>query len=119
MAETLCDSGAVKFKAGVNANTTITGDPARLTQYINQAEGDIFVDTAIDWVDKYSGISANFKQVLDGACSNKAAIYVIEGDPDAIGRASATFMVNVLWASYDRVIRELRTTDIKAKIGAT
>ena len=120
MTETLCDSGAVKFAAGVNASSTITDDPVAMTQFINQAEGDFAADTAIDWVTEYSGVSANFKQAIEGAVAAKAAIKVINYDPDAIGISTASFMTNVLWATYDRAVREIKEVKIKKELfGAT
>jgi len=120
MVETLCDSGAVKLKAGANVSTAVTSIPATMTQFINQAEGDIAVDTGIDWVTLYSGISANFKQALEGACSNKAAIYAISYDMSGFtSRQEALNMLNVLWGSYDRATDRLREDKVKVLLGAT
>ena len=114
MTETLCDSGAVKLKAGTNASATVTDNPTTMTQFINQAEGDLAADTAVDWVDKYSGLSANFKQVLEGACASKAAVSVINYDMGGFtSRAEALTMLNVNWAVYDRAVREIKESKIK------
>lgn len=114
MAETLCDSGAVKLKAGSNASSTITDNAVTMTQFINQAEGDIAADTTVDWVSKYSGLSANFKQVIEGAVASKAAISVINYNMGGFtSRAEALTMLNVNWATYDRAVRELKENKVK------
>ena len=117
MTETLCDSGAVKFKAGTNANSTLTDNPTQMTQFINQAEGDIAGDTAIDWVSEYAGVSANFKQLIEGAVASKAAIAVINYDMSGYtSRQEALTMLNVNWATYDRAVRELKEVKIKKEL---
>ena len=116
MVVTLTTSGAVVFKAGVD-HTVLTD--TLYTEAINEAEGEIFADTGVDFVDKYSAINANFKKVLDSACSNKAAIYVINNNIDAIGRGTSTLMTNVLSWAYDKAILRLRLSDIKKEFGVT
>ncbi len=62
---------------------------------------------------KFAAISANTKSILEGACSNKAAIYVINNDIDAIGRGTATQMLNVLSWGYDKAVTDLKTSNVK------
>ena len=119
MTETLCTSGAVKLRASVNASTAITNSPANMTLFINQAEGDLFADTRVDWVAIYSGLSANYKQVLEGAAASKAAIRVISYDPDAIGRTTAAFIINVLWAEYNQAVRVLKDDKLITAMGGS
>ena len=116
MVETLCDSGAVKLRAGINAAVLTT---AQYTQIINQAEGDIIAETRVNWIDIYSTMNADFKQVLQGACAAKAAIKVIEHDPDAIGKSTAGFMVNILWAEYNQAIKALAESKVVTAFGAS
>lgn len=116
MVETLCTSGAVQFKAGTNSETLTSG---AYTTIINQAEGDLFIDTGVDWVDKFSGLSAKVKGTIEGACSNKAAIYAINKNIDAIGRGTSTLMTNILSWAYDKAVLRLRLDNIKKKFGVT
>lgn len=120
MTETLCTSGAVKHRSGSGASTTITNDGTILTEFINQAEGDIVAETLVDWVSSYSGLSANYKKVLEGACAAKAAIKVLSYDSRGyLSVAEAGFMVNVLWGEYDRAIRVLSQSPTAKALGGT
>lgn len=76
MAETLCDSGAVKLKAGADYSTDITA--AQYTTLINQAEGFISAQSRYDWVTNYASVSNIGKEFLEEVCSNLAAIEVIK-----------------------------------------
>ena len=91
-----------------------------MTTFINQAEGDIMAETQCDWVAVYSGLSANYKQVLEGACAAKAAIRCISYNTVGYtGVGEATFIVNVLWAEYDRAIKVLSQPAIRNAVGGT
>ena len=120
MVETLCTSGAVKHRTGANASSTVTSSGGWLTELINQAEGEIAVETMVDWVASYSSLSANYKQILEGAAAAKAAIKVISYDATGfLNIGEAAFMVNVLWGEYDRSVKML-ADPVRAKtIGAT
>src|SRR3990167_3020453 len=120
MVETLCDSGAVKIRAGANVSTTISNSGAILTSFINQAEGDIAIETNCDWVAIYTSISANYRKVLEGACAAKAAIKGIQYNPTEYSSLNeATTMVNILWAEYDRAIKVLNTGAIRDGLGGS
>lgn len=94
MTETLCNSGAVKLKAGTNA-TILTA--SQYTQLINQAEGDINTITRYDWVSNFSSVAANSKKVLEGVCSDLAAMFVISYDMGVFNsRFEAQTMLDVL-----------------------
>lgn len=120
MVETLCTSGAVKHRAGANASETVTASGAWLTELINQAEGEIAAETQCDWVASYSGLSANYKKILEGACAAKAAIKVISYDSTGfLNIGEAAFMVNVLWGEYDRSLKLLSDSTIRNALGGT
>ena len=120
MTETLCDSGAVKFKAGINASTTVTNNAVRLTQYINQAEGQIVAETGANWLDDYSGMNVDFKQVLESAASCWAAIDVIEADMSGFTTlGEATTMINTLLTKYDRAITVLKDSKKITALGSS
>jgi len=117
MAETLCDSGAVKLKAGANV-ATLTG--SQYTQLINQAEADIMASTRIDWVNLYSSLDAENKLILEAACSDKAGIYAISYDMSGYtSRAEAITMLNVLWASFTDALRVLKEDNSKTYLGGS
>lgn len=98
MTVTLCDSGAVKLKAGTNVSTSLTD--ANYTTLINQAEAAIAVETAHDWVTDYSGLSANFKTILEDAASSHAAIAA--ANYDATGYTTKTEFQNIVNINYAR-----------------
>src|SRR3990167_10478767 len=108
MVETLRTSGAVKHKAGINASSTVTNSGGWLTELINQAEGQIIAETLVDWVASYSGLSNNYKKVLESASACWAANAVIGADMSGFTNISeATTMVNINWATYDRALKVL------------
>ena len=120
MTETLCDSGAVKIRAGTNASTTITGSPTNMTKFINQAEGDLISDTRCNWIDVYSAMNADFKQVLEGATACMAAIKVINYDMSGFtSRQEALAMVNILWAEYARSVDTLKDDKVITAFGGS
>lgn len=120
MVETLCTSGAVKHRATYAASTTVTTSGSWLTEFINQAEGDIAAETRVDWVAIYSTLSANYKQVLEGACAAKAAIKVINYDLRGfLSIGEAGLITNVLWAEYARALKVLEQPSVSKAIGGT
>lgn len=119
MVETLATSGAVKHRVGSDAPTTITNSGAWMTELINQAEGDICAETRVNWIDIYSTMNADFKQVLEGACAAKAAIKVISYAPAEYPPNAAMNMINVLWSEYDRAITILKDEKNLRAIGGT
>lgn len=120
MVETLCTSGAVKHRAGPNANSTITNSGAWITEYINQAEGCIAAETQCDWVAVYSGLSNNYKKVLENACAVRSALMVVSDDSTGfLNIGEGAFKVNVLWAEYDRDLRVLSDTKVRNALGGS
>lgn len=120
MAETLCVSGAVKHRAGANASATVTASGGWMTELINQAEGQIAAETLVDWVASYSGLSANYKKVLEGAAACWAANAVIAYDTTGyLNTPEAAFIVNVNWGTYDRAIKALSQASTSKAFGGT
>lgn len=76
----MCDSGAVKVKAGGNISSIFNQEPDWFTQVINQAESFINVKTRIDYTAAYSGLSDDKKKILEDVASSKAAMAVINYD---------------------------------------
>ena len=120
MTETLCDSGAVKIRAGTNASTTITNSQTYMTQFINQAEGDLIAETRCNWIDVYSGMDADFKKVIEGATAAKAAIRVINYDMSGFtSRQEALIMINILWAEYNKAVAVLKDEKLIDAMGGS
>ena len=114
MTETLCDSGAVKLKAGTNV-ATLTA--AQYTQLINQAEGYINSVTRVNWNDVYSTLDADVKQVLEDAASSKAAVGAINYDMSGYtSKAEAITMLNVNFQILQDAIRELKEDKVRKQI---
>lgn len=111
MTETLCDSGAVKLKAGLSVSTDLTGD--QYTLLINQAEGDICSESRYNWIDAYSGINADFKKILEDAASSKAAIHAITYDMSSyFTKAEAQVLLDVNWNTYINSMKKLKDQDV-------
>ncbi len=87
MAGTLCLSGDVVLKAGVNVATLPTD--ADYDSIINQAEALISAVSRYDWVANYGTVETNFKPFLREVTSDIAAIYAINYDASGIITASS------------------------------
>jgi hypothetical protein len=113
MVETLCDSGAVKLKAGANYSIGISG--AQFTQLINQAESTINMITRVNWTDNYAALNVDVAKVLEDAASSHAAIGIINHDMSGYtSRAEAQTMLDVNYSRFSDAIRWLKekfTTD--------
>ena len=97
----------VQHKAGANANTTANTE-TYINDFVAQAESLINADVTYNFSDNYAALNADVKGILKLAASAKAAMMVINYDLDAIGRSTATLMLNVLKDEYDMAIRILR-----------
>ena len=115
MAETLCAKADVQLKAGKNVSTNLTD--ANFTSLINQAESFINVEVdardssgnAEDLVSGFSGYAANVKNILQDACSSRAAVLAIQHEMNSYtDRNEAQTMINVNWAVYHECIRVLK-----------
>ena len=117
---TLCDSGAVKLKAGVNRNTTLT------TEYdtaIQQAESAVNVASAsgsggdVNWIDLYSGLNADVKYILEDAASSYAAAIIVNHDMDGYTTSSqAVTTINFNLTLFDRAIKLLKENYVRKYI---
>ena len=104
MASVLAIDADVLKKAGANASAVSTA--AAYTQvYLLQAEGQLCTAARYDWVTNYGSISAIGKEILRDAASSYAAIQVISYDMTGFAsRQEALIMINILWASFQKVI---------------
>lgn len=112
MVATMCTSYAVMRKAGVNANTSLTGSAAWMESFINQAEGFINSATKVDYLGSWSSLSSGAKYILEDTASSLAAIPVINYDMSGYTTIpTAVAMQNVLWAVASRNISLLKEKD--------
>ena len=116
---TLCASGAVIAKAGDNA--PILADPNTYDEFINQAEGVICAATRHNWVDDFSSVDVDLRFVLEGVCSDLAAINVISskftGEDGTKDRIESEDQVNVFRDSALRGISILRDKKTQSFMG--
>ena len=111
MTETMCVSGVVKYRAGKNVSTAITGE--QYTEYINQAESLINAEIRDDYTAGYAALPAARKKIFDMACSAHAAGSAINFDPSTYTfLGEANFMVNVNLELYDMAIKRLRLKEV-------
>jgi hypothetical protein len=93
----MCDSGAVKLKAGLNVSTALT--PEHYTKLINQAESHINLTALQDLTTQYSSLENNSKEALEDACSSLASMGAINYDMSGYtSRFEAVTMINFNWA---------------------
>jgi hypothetical protein len=106
MTETLCDSGAVKIKAGANAPTFTA---AQYTDAINKAEGFVCTQARYDYVTNYASVSAIGKTFLKDVTSSKAAIEVMNNDMSGFtSRTESQVMLDVNYTNVVDCVNLLR-----------
>jgi hypothetical protein len=99
MTETLCDSGAVKIKAGALAATFTA---AQYTDAINKAEGFVSTQARYDYVTNYASVSTIGKEFLKDVTSSKAAMELINNNQS--GYTSRTESQVTLDVNYSNVV---------------
>ena len=116
---TLCTSGVVIAKAGDNA--PIPADAGSYDEWIEQAEGVINAATRQDWVAAHGTVDANLVPILEGVCSDLAAINVIStkltGEDGTKDRIESEDQINVFRDSALRGISILRDKKTQAFLG--
>ena len=102
----LCTDANVKTKAGPYISSDIdSGDTAETDFWIDCAEGQLCAAAKYDWVTNYASVSAIGKDILRDAASSYAAVMAINYDTTGITtRASMATKINILWASFQKVI---------------
>ena len=114
MTETLCDSGAVKIKAGANA-ATLTA--SQYTDIINRAEGFVCAAARYDFITNYANISNIGKNFLKDVTSSKAAIEVINYDMSGFtSRTEAQVMLDINYSILVDGINLLRDEKFRSFI---
>ena len=120
MSFTLCTSGAIVIKAGINVSDTASTSGAILEQFSNDAEGYINGITRYDWVANYNLIGTNFKTLLADASSCLAASYLIAYDMSGYtSRGEAESLINILYDRAFKAVEALKDEKLKTKAGVT
>lgn len=105
-------TAAILLKAGSGANfLTIRGltSAARISNAALQAENYLNAISRYNWSDAYSSLNADVKSIIEEACSNLAAIYLISFDMKKFTtRIEAEDMINVLWARFQQCVEILK-----------
>jgi hypothetical protein len=113
MTWTLCTSGAAINKAGAYANSTIVTSGTALAGFCDEAESIICDIARVDVVTNYALLTTNGKAILGNLCSAIVAQSIICYDPDAIGRGTATLVMNKLENDISRAKSMIEEQKIK------
>ena len=109
MAFTLCTSGAMIYKAGANANSSVVLSGSILTEFSNEVEGTIVAETRRTWVDNYSGLSTDIKRALADIASDLGAMKIISYDMSGFtSRLEAGTMLDVLRDNANQRMQTLK-----------
>jgi len=100
MSWTLCTSGSAIFRASVNANSNMVSYVGNykieLDQWNDEAEAYAVNLARYDVVTNYSNLTSAGVAVFSQLTSSMIAQKIINYDPDAIGRSTATLILNIL-----------------------
>lgn len=98
----------IAVRAGANVNATAIST-TETDKYVLDVEAYINVATTYNWSDAYvTGLNADVSGILKEAGACLCAIYAINYDIDAIGRSTATLMINILYDKAQKAIKELK-----------
>ena len=95
MAWTFCLSGEAIDKAGVNANSAIVLSGTPLTQWSDQAEGSMELETGMALIDNKSGLATGIQAAMADICSSKVAMKIIAYDTTGYLSREADTLLNV------------------------
>lgn len=100
-------------RSGVNVNTNFTD--TMKTQSLLAAENYLNSETTKNWSDDFSGLNVDVKSTVTAYTASWVAIDAINYDPDAIGRGTATLMINVLLDVMARSLKTLKDKNTNQK----
>lgn len=121
----MCQSGAVLLKAGELADATITVDATLhgvegpIETFILQAESYINTLCRYNFSGNMGSLTVNTTKLLEEACSNLAAIYVIQYNMSGYNRIVAEDMINILWKRFEDCIKLLEDQKSVTYMGGT
>lgn len=93
-------------KSGADVSTSFTD--TMKTQSLLQAENYLNSETTKNWSDDFAGLDVDVKSLVTAYTASWVAIDAINYDPDAIGRSTATLMLNVLRDIMERAMKTLK-----------
>ena len=97
-----------KQKAGGGVSDASSAE-AYINQFCAEAESFINVLCRENYSDSYSGLNADVKAILKEACSNLAAIYMVQYDTSGYNNSrEAENIININWARFVQCIGLLR-----------
>lgn len=109
MAFTFCTSGSAVLKAGLNVNTDVKDGVVDASDWSNQAEGRIEVETHTDWTTGFTDLSSGSQGLLADAASSLIAMDMINYDMSGYtSRQESGTMLDVLDESAKNALRELK-----------
>lgn len=105
----LCTSQAAIYKAGLNANSAVKASGSILSEWSNEAEGQIVERTRRNWVSGYADVASGAKTALADACSDLIGMKIINYDLDAYpSKSTPQTMLNVLADNSSKIISDLK-----------
>lgn len=81
-------------KSGANVSSSFTD--VMKTQSLLQAESYLNSETTKNWSDDYAGLNVDVKSIVTAFTASWVATDAINYNIDAVGRGTATLMLNVL-----------------------
>ena len=118
MTWTLCTSGAIIHKAGLNANATVVASSAIMAEFYDEAEAQLNAITGYDWTTNYASVGTYFKNILADTVSDLSAMKVINYDMSGFSsRTEAQTMLDVLRDNILRNMDALKDDDKRGKMG--
>ncbi len=118
MSFTLCSSGAIIRKAGVNANSDVTQDETPfLDEFSDQAEGRIVAETRRNWLSEHAALPTDLKNMLDDVCSSIAAIKVVNYDMSGYLQREAETILDVNTDIVNKglaALKDFKTSTLKS-----
>lgn len=93
-------------KSGANVSAGFTD--TMKTQSLLQAESYLNDETTRNWSDDFGGLNTDVKFIITAFTASWVATDAINYDLDAIGRGTATLMLNVLANIMQKALRTLK-----------
>jgi len=105
----MCDSGAVKLKAGINVSDEITN--AQYDQLILQAEAYINCAVREFLGANYANYDSGAAKILEDTASSLAANFAVNYDSSNYSSDEVTNLFNLNWATVERNLGLLKERD--------
>lgn len=112
MALTLTTTARIIRKAGLGANAATIADATQLTDYGEEAEGELIADTRKNWISEFSSINTYVKKKVDNAVACKAALKVVMYDGGGyLSRLEQETLIDILYDEYKNAVQVLSKLD--------